>query len=299
MSEKILVPAFVINLDESPDRLAHMRSELGRAGIAFERSPGIRGDAVPENLRPYFFDAQGLHASSHTLSEIGCHAAHLAVCQRILERDIPAALVFEDDAILCEGFAELIEKILTNLPATWDIVRLTCNRQIKRAYVTLSRLGGPYRLVRYSRIPLVATGYLVSASGAKKMLRPGLRRHTFDDLLIRPWLLDNLDTFGVVPVPVTQVPFPTTIDHTRLERLLAKARQRFDVASLTPRLRTNIAMLGPTNWAKCLAVNAADHISRSVGGPQLIHRAADLLADDRDKRPKRNNAPQTNPAPSA
>jgi len=51
--------ALLLNLDRDTARLAHMEKQLARANIAFTRQPGILGDAVPDDLRPYFYEASG------------------------------------------------------------------------------------------------------------------------------------------------------------------------------------------------------------------------------------------------
>jgi glycosyl transferase family 25 len=77
------IPAIVINLDRSLDRLAHIKAEFARAGMAFERFSAVDGCELPAGVKPYFCDATGRLVSPLTAGEIGCYASHLAIWQRI------------------------------------------------------------------------------------------------------------------------------------------------------------------------------------------------------------------------
>src|SRR5262245_24514798 len=51
--------AILINLDRSTDRLARMRAEFDRAGIAFERFRAVNGADLLESVRCHFCDEAG------------------------------------------------------------------------------------------------------------------------------------------------------------------------------------------------------------------------------------------------
>jgi GR25 family glycosyltransferase involved in LPS biosynthesis len=48
------------------------------AGVAYERFPALRGDALPSDLARYFPVDVALSPG-----EIGCYARHLAILQRV------------------------------------------------------------------------------------------------------------------------------------------------------------------------------------------------------------------------
>jgi hypothetical protein len=58
-------------------------------------------------------------------------------------------------------------------------------------------------LIRYWHLPMLAGGYLISTTGAGKLLRAGIRRHGVDADLRRPWIF-GLDHYGVHPAPIEQ-----------------------------------------------------------------------------------------------
>jgi glycosyl transferase, family 25 len=199
------IPAIVINLDRSPDRLAHIKAEFARASMAFERFRAVDGCELPESVKPYFCDASGRIVSPLTAGEIGCYASHLTIWQRIAAGKYgPAALVCEDDIALPDDLDGLLEAIPRAVSFGWDIVRLVDNDHLaERKALPLAPLPGTRALIRYWHLPMLAGGYLVSTAGARKLLRAGIRTHGVDADLRRPWIF-GLDHYGVHPAPIEQ-----------------------------------------------------------------------------------------------
>src|SRR5262245_23908593 len=112
------IPALVINLDRSTDRLAHVRAEFARVGMGFERVAAVDGTNLPASLQPYFCNAAGELISKLRPGEIGCYASHLAIWQRVAVSDTPT-LVCEDDITLPDGFRALVNATLAAAPAGW------------------------------------------------------------------------------------------------------------------------------------------------------------------------------------
>jgi hypothetical protein len=103
----------------------------------------------------------------------------------------PHALVLEDDARVPPNLAELVDKMMGVLPERWDLVHLydhDCHPSRP-----LRAVGNEHELVRYSRVPGGCVGYLLSRSGAQKLLRQELRCWPLDTDFRRPWhfLLDS------------------------------------------------------------------------------------------------------------
>ena len=108
-----MMKTYVINLDRNPERLASIRDQLGRLGIAFERFPAIWGRGLSDAERKRGFSRiRSFIASRKRLSdaEIGVALSHVGVCRRMVADRVPCALVFEDDVILGEGFAEALAR---------------------------------------------------------------------------------------------------------------------------------------------------------------------------------------------
>ncbi len=106
--------AYLINLDRNPERLAFMRGQLSRLGMAFERFPAVYGKELsPEARSRGFSRVRSLIASKKRLSdaEIGVAMSHVGCCRRIVEADEPYALVLEDDVALSDGFTDALSRV--------------------------------------------------------------------------------------------------------------------------------------------------------------------------------------------
>ena len=253
MGPAVIPPIFLINLDRDPDRLAFMAAAISRLGLTFERIPAVYGLEMPAWIKPYFLNARGEIASGLRRGEVGCYASHLVVARRMVEGQIPAALVFEDDLELPEDFSALIVAALQHLPEGWDILRLS--NPPKSPFVPLATLPGARELALYARVPNNTGASLLSLSGAEKLLRPGLRDLQIDEHLRRPWDL-GLETYGIVPAPIRSNIFDTsTIDAIQArgfgtEGFFAKlARRRIPgPRMILAYLRWQAAHLGLIGW---------------------------------------------------
>src|SRR5689334_19676770 len=108
---------FLINLDRSPDRLTHMQAQLAALDIKAERVSAVDGrDRVPAHLRSQFATSTNL-----TSAEVGCYASHLAVMEIIRDRQLPHAVVLEDDANLQPDFVAATTEAIAMAPHRWDI----------------------------------------------------------------------------------------------------------------------------------------------------------------------------------
>jgi glycosyl transferase family 25 len=250
--------AYLINLDHSKDRLAHAVQQLSAASIAFERVSGVVGANVPAHLAPKFLTADGVIASPLRPGEVGCYASHLLVCERVLDRAEPFALVVEDDAVVDTDLRAVVADVVARLPAGWDIVKL-CNETCRHPPYRFASAGNGRNLVRFFHQPELTTSYLISAAGARKMLQPGLRIWPVDVDMKQPWRF-GLDIWGVSPPPVrASEEFLSTITSTvrhgkRLRLVLSKAQAT----------RYRIETIGFVGIAGCLARKRLSTIRRSI-----------------------------------
>jgi glycosyl transferase, family 25 len=244
-----MIPTLLINLDRSTDRLAQMQREFQRVGLAFERFPGVNGTDLPPSIRPYFCNAAGRIVSPLQPGEIGCYASHLSVWQRVAAGTHGAVvLVCEDDIVLPDDLASLIDAAVAVAPEGWDMIRLSSPSA--HPMLTVAPLEGERRLVRYWREPAFAGAYLVSRRGAGKLLKTGTRRKPVDIDIARPWAF-GIELYGVSPVPVLQpeVPSPTEDMGGRAHRLHRRNRIfRRPSFNKIGRLAYNLQTFGWRQW---------------------------------------------------
>ena len=196
-----------INLDRSPRRWAFMAAQFQALGVEVERLAAIDGAAnVPAWLAPEFAGPHQL-----TSGEVGCYASHLVAAQMVVGQCLPHVVVLEDDVTLDPDFPLACREAIDNAPAGWDCIHLS--GVVKRSVVAVQNLLNGRTLVRYSRMPLNAAAYILSNSGARKLLTPAPRRCPNDVEVRHAWLA-NLNVLGVYPAPARQTNnFQSDIGH--------------------------------------------------------------------------------------
>lgn len=96
------IPIYVISLERSTDRRAHVGRQLDALGLSYEWIPAIDAtrvgaDALRSMAGNQAFDVHPWIGRALTASEVGCALTHAETWRRIAEGNAPAALVLEDD----------------------------------------------------------------------------------------------------------------------------------------------------------------------------------------------------------
>lgn len=113
---------YLINLDRNADRLESASRQLGAQGIDFERFPAVDGSALTdEDLKRVMarFHARMARHNPLTKGELGCALSHAAIWRKMIEGQIPVALVLEDDVQLSDKF----RRALARVTETMDVGR--------------------------------------------------------------------------------------------------------------------------------------------------------------------------------
>ena len=153
---------YVINLDRSADRLAHMREVLGRVGIAFERIPAADGAALGADLVDEFRrNRVAAKPDGWLTGEVGCFLSHFDAWQKIAARDDTWAAVFEDDIRVSSDLRPLLESP-DWIPSDADIVRLEGNRSMRLTGARAIRSTPGRKVYRALSGTSGSAGYIVS-----------------------------------------------------------------------------------------------------------------------------------------
>ena len=102
------LPAFLINLDRHSDRLAAAQARLAQAGVNATRVAAVDGAALsPPERRAAVARVHAILARGrlYTPGQIGCARSHHAIYRRMIDENIPAALIFEDDVLPLPEFS--------------------------------------------------------------------------------------------------------------------------------------------------------------------------------------------------
>lgn len=98
---------FLVNLERRPDRLAAMKSQLDRLGIAFERFDAVDAKSVDPAVLSRPFAASG---PLGTLSpgDKACTTSHIHIWRDIAAGTDDYAVVLEDDIVLSDSAPEFL-----------------------------------------------------------------------------------------------------------------------------------------------------------------------------------------------
>jgi len=230
------VPIWVLNLDKSTERWATMQAELGKQDLQGERFSATYGKLLPkEELKEKatwwarYFCTPGM---------IGCFISHQRMWQKVVDEDLPAVAIFEDDCVLYPDFNKNVKVLLDELPEDWDVCLLGAVGCVgaeqeafnMKIYGTVTggtrKSPGKSRLVSENLyVPYKPAGthaYMVSRKGAEKMLArlPRARYHV--DLTA--WSLQDLNLYAAKDFLATQA-FDS--EDTTVSKAGAPVTQRF------------------------------------------------------------------------
>lgn len=161
-----MIPVFVISLPDCTDRRDRIQGHLNGLGIPFEFVDAVDGRSglAPEHERE--IDRAGARRNGRLMTdaEFACALSHVKVCRRIVQNNIPWALVFEDDAI---PMADLLIYLRDRHYEHTDLVQIYHQRTYVRRTGARS-LFGPYRAwLRTKYRSPGASAYVISLRGAR------------------------------------------------------------------------------------------------------------------------------------
>lgn len=202
MSTARNIPAYLINLDSNPDRLASSAQTLGAAGLSFVRIPAVDGRGLDLNSLPDCDPQAALRLYGRPLKggEYGCYKSHLACAQQMLDDGHEVALVFEDDVTLPQDVLVYLEAALTFLAQRridWHLINLGAPGT--RIFTPLADLGAGHLLVAAHYFPQTAHAILWSKAGAQAFVRDHARVGMTVDNLFRHVMIRSGKGYAVAP----------------------------------------------------------------------------------------------------
>ncbi|MBF9043189.1 hypothetical protein HKCCE4037_07620 [Rhodobacterales bacterium HKCCE4037] len=184
-----LIPIFLINLDRRPDRLAVMSDQLGSLGLPWVRISAYDMESIDDGILGERVALSGHRIPMGRGSQC-CALTNLAIYQRIVDEETPAALILQDDVALSADLVPYATSI-DWLPDGVHVVQFE-----KYGKPSSKRLLGPefkdatladrtlHRL--YSRTAGAAC-YLITLDGAKTIINHrGLIDMPIDHFLFSP-----------------------------------------------------------------------------------------------------------------
>ena len=156
---------FVINLEQSKDRMASMRRQLDALHVEFERFPAVWGKTLsPSELHRSFCPVRSYlsEGSRLTLGAIGCALSHDAVYARMIKDGIAAAVVLEDDVLIDERLPDVLGRIDARIDVARPQVYMLSSHGVADAGINdFARVGGA----------MCTDGYVITRPAAELIYR--------------------------------------------------------------------------------------------------------------------------------
>lgn len=191
---------YLINLEKNPERLAFVRGQLARLGLAFERFPAVYGKTLTKAERRAGFSAvRAFIASKKRMSdaEVGVAMSHVGCYRRLLAAGEPMALVLEDDVVFGAGFVETLARVERFLdPAKPQLVVLS-------GYGVANAETAPEE-IRAEKSVWCADAYVLTAAAARLILKANDPVITVADSFKRWKRRFGLELYRALPATVRQ-----------------------------------------------------------------------------------------------
>lgn len=212
-----MLPIFVISLTRSVERRASIIKQMKNLGLEFEFFDAVDGKSITdEQLKKVNLEiAKEFCGHELSLGEVGCALSHILIYEKIISNNIQKCIVLEDDIHIHSSFKSITKKIV--LMSNAEIIFLHHGKA--KSKIFKSKLPNDYRLAQYKqpskgsiRGIISTAGYILSISGAKKLLSNAYPVRMPADYLTGRLQLNKLTAAGVEPCCLDVDIFSTTID---------------------------------------------------------------------------------------
>lgn len=123
-----LPPVLLISMERSAERRVQSTQALKSLGLDYELVKAVDGSKLSdiEFAQAYNFKNTPFFSSPLTRGEVGCYLSHLKCYDIMHKRNMPWALIMEDDMIPDEKLLNVLEQ-WHRFPDDWEIIHLAPN----------------------------------------------------------------------------------------------------------------------------------------------------------------------------
>ena len=219
------IPFFVINLPQSTDRKAYIKAQCESMYLSPVFIDAVNGKELSKSDIEKCVDqnrVKKLFGRELLLGEIGCALSHKKIYQKMVDENIPYAVILEDDATLEKDLPIVVKKILT-APLSWELILLghyKSNLTGLKSPISLwskHRIASSFILGRLVDFGFGTHGYMITLKGATKLLadldsiQKPIDHYTSD--------CNTINVYALSPTVVsTQNSFETLIDSDKVRQ---------------------------------------------------------------------------------
>jgi GR25 family glycosyltransferase involved in LPS biosynthesis len=149
-------------MDKDIDRLERVKKECEIVNIEFERFPGIKLSDLSKNIMDKYVPHETQLYGANGM--IGCGLSHLFVWKDAIKKNYKNILVLEDDVYFTDDFSSYLNKVMSELPADYDILFLGCKDS-----VCVPPDNKKFNYIYKPHFPLLLHAMIISNKGLKKL----------------------------------------------------------------------------------------------------------------------------------
>lgn len=173
---------FIINLDQSTDRLQQQEKQFKRLGMSFERLPAVSVNDISEE---FYLNHIKYGQRLIKQTEMACFLSHKKAWERVILENQPC-VILEDDAILTNDFVQVLSAIQHLNHNGLELINLEVQPRKKVVSKTPihSILHHEYHIYGLYLEKNGTGGYILFPAGAKKLLNRAKKELALADAFI-------------------------------------------------------------------------------------------------------------------
>lgn len=210
---------YLINLDDSQERLEAASSQLRSAGLSFTRVAAYDGRKTnPDDLSIYDrAKAYEYLGRAMVGGEIGCYFSHLDCARKFLESEADVGIVIEDDIRFEHDFVATIVKAVEWMTlhghSDWDILNFGNQKlKISTPLQIFSSGAAEHALHKAHYFPMTTTGVAWSRPGAQAFIDASGTIFAPVDNYLRHWQTRRGKGYSFLPPLVSTTGSESEID---------------------------------------------------------------------------------------
>lgn len=205
---------YLINLDDSTERLQSASEQLTREGVDFIRVSAFdgRGKSMADFKDYDAVAAESYMGRSLRGGEMGCYYSHLQCIQQFLASSHNYAVVIEDDVLIPANAMKKLQKTLSWLQEkkiVWDVINF--GAQKNKIYSKLTEIAN-HKIVKAHYFPMTTTGIVWTRPGAQRFLDYSKTIYAPVDNTLREWQCKENRGISIVPPFVSTTGAESDID---------------------------------------------------------------------------------------
>jgi GR25 family glycosyltransferase involved in LPS biosynthesis len=215
------IPAMCITLERRLDRWKRFQDQRGLGLLNVQRFLGVDGKTLDLKNDPrvatmtkrnIMIKSRRSHEELDSIGGVGCALSHIAVWMWMIENNQEFCLVFEDDAVVPDGFIEKANRVIRESkvlrePGGWDMWLLGGLWDDTSSIPQEPRASGVVRVGAF----MLAHAYVMTLSMAKRMVEDVFPIHAHIDLWMSVYAyMNDLRVVGSLDLVLRQYQQTTT-----------------------------------------------------------------------------------------